>query len=94
MVKLDYLPEVRIPAGEKDFLIPIRTPDLGMLQFFFLKAKTYRKYRKMISEFDEELEYRVIIKAPHVRLEKRSGTPTCYLCDINFSSRRRKSLIK
>ena len=35
VVKLDYLPEVRIPAGEKDVLIPIRTPDLGMLQFFF-----------------------------------------------------------
>lgn len=92
-VKLDYLPEIKYADGKKQVLLPIRTPQLGLLQFF-MKSKTYRKYRQMILDMDEDQGYHVVITAPHVRLEKRSGTPTCYSCEIQIKKQKKKKTIQ
>ena len=90
-VKLESLPEVKYAEGKKQIMLSIRTPQLGFLQFF-LKAKTYRRYRQMILDLDEEQDYQLTIKAPSLRLEKRSGTPTCYGCEIQLKLKKKKEM--
>ena len=74
-IKMPKLPEVHITRAKNNVALPIRTPQLGFLQII-VTGRTYLKVKKQIEELPEDTKYKIIIKAPYDRLQKKC-TPTC-----------------
>lgn len=76
IIKMDSLPEIKTTRDKNNVMLPLRTPQLGFLQII-VTGRTYRKVRNQILELDEETDYKIIIKTPYDRLQRKGGTPTC-----------------